>query len=343
MSTRASLVLVTYRSSAVVGEAVAGFRSELRRSGVEGEVVLVDHSEDPEELARLQGVADRLVVESNRGYAAGINTGISIASGEIVLVGNPDIRFGVGSLGALLTALASGWEVVGPQFVLGDLLLAPADEQTPAAELRRLAAGRSRLAWRRLLRREVARWRCVWEATSPVAVDTLSGALIGVRAESLRRVGPWDEGYFLYYEETDWLRRARRAGLRVAQVPGARVSHLWAHAADPGANAHHFAASRARFLSRHFGLPGALVARCRPRHQKLDWLPQPDRQNDGRRLWLVSPTGDGLHAATLASGSGSIDAAVAAIPQLRGRATHVTLVAWDRVSKTATGVRHLEV
>ena len=345
MSGGVSLVLVTYRSSAVVCDAVASFRRELARVGAEGEVVLVDHSEDADELERLQAVADRIVAESNRGYAAGINAGVAAAGGETVLVGNPDIRFGEGSIAALLAALDSGWDVVGPQFVLGDLLLAPADEQTSAAELWRLTAGRSRAAWRRLLRREVTRWRRIWEAPGPLRVNNLSGALIGARGESLRRVGPWDEGYFLYYEETDWLLRARRAGLRVALVPGSRVSHLWAHAADPGANAHHFAASRARFLARHFGLPGGLVARCQPRQQRLDWLPHLDELDsvDTRWLWLVSPTGDGLHAATPAPGTSSIGDTLAGISELRGRNTAVAVLAWDPVAEAPVGVRHLEV
>jgi GT2 family glycosyltransferase len=39
-------------------------------------------------------------------------------------------------------------------------------------------------------------------------------------------VGPLDEGYFLYFEEVDFCRRARRAGWRCWYVPGSRVVHL---------------------------------------------------------------------------------------------------------------------
>jgi len=345
MSGRVSLVLVTFRSAAVVGDAVASFRAELAACRLEGEVVLVDHSEDEAEAARLRPLADRLLVRPNRGYAAGINAGVAAAAGDTVLAGNPDVRFAVGSLAALLAALDGGWDVVGPQFVLAGLLLAPADEQGPAAELRRLAAGRWCWAWHRLLRREVGRWLAVWRAATPVAAGTLSGALLAARAATWRRFGAWDEGYFLYFEETDWLRRVRRAGGRVGLVPGARVTHLWGHAAEPGANAHHFAASRARFLGRHFGLPGRALARVQPRPARVAALPPRPAagRDDGDLLWLVSPSGDGLHAATPAPGAGALPEVVEAAVAERGRATPVALVAWDTRRRRAVALRRAEV
>ena len=346
MSPEVSLVLVTHHSSGVIEGAVASFRAEARRTGVRGEVVLVDHSEDAEECARLDKVApDRLHVQANLGYAAGINAGVAQARGGILVVGNPDVRFIEGSLGRLLGALASGWDVAGPQFVLGDLLFAPADVQTPAEELRRWLASRSRPLWRLHFRRELRRWLTAWEASAPLAVPALSGALLAFRRGVAEKVGPWDEGYFLYFEETEWLRRAAAGGMRLALVPSARVEHLWGHAANPVAYSDRAVASRSRFLASEFGWRGRLVDRLRPTRTPLRprafpaglaELPQKSL------LWLLSPTSLGLPAAGFHGlASSFVPSLRIAVTQREGQARYLVL-AVERTSGVVQGVWYVE-
>jgi N-acetylglucosaminyl-diphospho-decaprenol L-rhamnosyltransferase len=56
--------------------------------------------------------------------------------------------------------------------------------------------------------------------------DWVSGASMVVRREVFEQAGLMDEGYFLYYEETDLCRRARQAGWEVWYEPAARVMHI---------------------------------------------------------------------------------------------------------------------
>ena len=60
----------------------------------------------------------------------------------------------------------------------------------------------------------------------PCAVDWIAGAFMMIRKEVFDDVGLMDEGYFLYYEETDFLLRAQRAGWPCWHVPEARIVHL---------------------------------------------------------------------------------------------------------------------
>ena len=48
------------------------------------------------------------------------------------------------------------------------------------------------------------------EVKEPRDVDTLIGACMMFRRELVRQIGPFDEGYFLFLEETDWCLRAWR-------------------------------------------------------------------------------------------------------------------------------------
>jgi len=60
----------------------------------------------------------------------------------------------------------------------------------------------------------------------PRAVDWVSGAFMLVRKAVIDQIGLMDEGYFLYFEETDFTRRARLAGWGCWHVPQSRIVHL---------------------------------------------------------------------------------------------------------------------
>jgi GT2 family glycosyltransferase len=297
---RLSWIAVAYRSSRSLSVALASLRAEARRAGIDAEAVLVDHSEDAAELERLRALgAEAVLARPNRGYAAGLNAGRAAATGEVLLFSNPDVEFLPGSLSALLAAL-DRFPIAGPQFVLGQFLLPPAEEQTAWQEFRRLRAARTAAGRRVWLAGEAERARRVWEASTPVEVPTLSGALIATRREVADRVGAWNEEYFLYFEETEWLRRARRLGLRMAIAPEARVAHYWGHAADPRApeSAERYAASRALFYRRHYGVLGRWLARAGGAspadHAPL--LPGTELQAPAQ-WWLLSPRAAGFPAA----------------------------------------------
>ncbi len=57
-------------------------------------------------------------------------------------------------------------------------------------------------------------------------VDWLSGCSFLVRQEVFYSIGLMDEDYFLYFEETDFCRRAEQAGWQSWYVPASRVRHM---------------------------------------------------------------------------------------------------------------------
>jgi GT2 family glycosyltransferase len=331
-----SVVLVTYRSSPIAGEAVTSVRAAARACAISCEIIVVDHSEDPAEAGRLAGFrADRLITQANRGYAAGINTGVGASQGERIVVGNPDLTVSGGALAALLGALERGWDVVGPRFCIGDFMLPPADEQTLGAEWRRWRAGRSYRAGQRYFRSEVRRWLEWWRGDTVRSSPFLSGALLAFDRRTWDRVGPWDEGYFLYFEESDWLVRACARGLRVALVPGARVEHRWAHAADTALCAAHFAASRRRYFTRHYGWPGRVVASLPAHgHSLLSPVPLPSalRLAATEVLWLASPSPFGYPAGGVLGGATPPWQALATVAARRAAGAAYTVLAVDPLS-----------
>ena len=80
-------------------------------------------------------------------------------------------------------------------------------------------------------------------------------------------IGPMDEGYFLYFEDSAYCLRARRAGWQIVHAPAARAVHLRGGSAPVKrlAAARHrlpgyYYASRTRFLYQAHGWAGLLAA-----------------------------------------------------------------------------------
>jgi GT2 family glycosyltransferase len=266
---------------------------------VAGEVVVIEQSEDPAEVERIDGLgADRVEVRPNRGYAAGLNAGIAAARGSTLLLANPDTVFCAGSLKALLEAIAEGYDVVGPQLVWddgGEILFPPAEDPRWTSELWRTLRSRRRLAWDAGLHGVLDEWWRVWTAARPVEVAALRGPLLAASRAAVDRLGPLDEGYFLYYEETEWLRRGRRRAARFAVAAGARVVHRAGHAtAHTGGREATEAASRERFFARNYGAASRwLLRRCAAGEASTGIVAEPvagphSVPERAAELWLIS-------------------------------------------------------
>jgi hypothetical protein len=98
-------------------------------------------------------------------------------------------------------------------------------------------------------------------------VEWASGACLLVRRAVFDAIGLLDEGYFMYYEEVDFCRRAARAGWPCWYVPAARVVHLVGQsggAPTPEAPRRrmpeYWFRSRRRYLRAHLGPARAALA-----------------------------------------------------------------------------------
>ena len=94
--------------------------------------------------------------------------------------------------------------------------------------------------------------------------DWVSGAFFLIRAELAAQSGNMDEGYFLYFEEVDYCRRAVNLGWKVLLAEGPGILHL--EGASTGISQvakprpAYWYASRRRFITRHYGAAGLVLA-----------------------------------------------------------------------------------
>ncbi len=95
----------------------------------------------------------------------------------------------------------------------------------------------------------------------PLPVDYVSGCGMLVKAEVFAMIGAFDTRYSLYYEDADFCRRAREAGLGILAVPQARMWHKVSRSAGRKLALSHYrkAKNRARFYRRHRHGPSPLL------------------------------------------------------------------------------------
>jgi len=207
-----------------------------------------------------------VIEQENRGMGAGNNAGMRAAQGS----GDPTrywfllnsdawvVGDGVERLAALADANPRA-AVVGPRLT------------NPDGSLQRSVRGEPtvwRLATEYLFLRKLApRSRALnafygagFTHDETREVESLYGAALLVRAEAAGEVGLFDEEFFMFSEETDWLRRFRVAGWKVLFTPDAAVVHLGG-GSHGGRLYDENLRGILRFLAKHHGMREAERAR----------------------------------------------------------------------------------
>ncbi len=261
-----SVVIVTWNSEWDLERCLPSLQTAAQ--GLAMEVVVVDNASTDgsvDAVGRYLPGATVIVNAVNKGFAVANNQAFAMVKGRYLCLLNPDTVVTHDALGELcryLDAHPSVW-ACGPDMRNEDGSPQRNGVRFPtlwnifaeALFLDRLFP-RSRLfgAHRELyVDHGVAR-----------PVDFLQGACLMVRSDVLKRVGGLDDAYFMYFEETDWCYRIKKAGGEVHYCPDGTVVHF-----GGGSFAHydehrlfHYHVSLLRFFMQHYGIPSQIALRA---------------------------------------------------------------------------------
>lgn len=225
--TAIEIVTVTRNSEGVLGGLLGSVERFLRGA----QVLVVDcaSSDGTVDVAGRFDCARVLALEENIGFAAACNRGVAEVRSPVTALLNPDVELLDDSL---LSAVA---ELTRPSrhhdHLLAPLVLSSSGSRqdtvhprpASAADLMR-AIVPPRLVPPRLLPRLTP-----WRASSPRRVGWAVGCALLGGTGTLRRLGPFDDRFFLYGEDMELGLRAWRAGVETWFWPSARVLHHQAH------------------------------------------------------------------------------------------------------------------
>ncbi len=255
MEPNVSVVVVTWNALPWLEQCLDSVRGR--------DIVVVDNgsTDDTVAFVRERYPEVRVIEQGNKGMGGGNNAGMRATDGRYYFLLNSDAWVVDDGLDRLVEFADAHPEaaIVGPKLVNTDGTLQRSARGEPtlwrlATEyffIRKLAP-RSRLL-NPLYRGDFAHDRAE-------EVDWLYGPALLVRREAADAVGLFDEDFFMFSEEVDWMTRFRRAGWKVLFFPGAEVVHVGG-ASHGGRMYVENLRSHLRWFAKHRGMKEAERAR----------------------------------------------------------------------------------
>ncbi|MBI4636035.1 MAG: glycosyltransferase family 2 protein [Candidatus Rokubacteria bacterium] len=256
MSPEVSAAVVSFNTRDVTLRCLEA--TEAAAAGPDAALTLVDNgsSDGTVEAVRREFPAWRVIVlPENPGYGAALNRAFRTTPARLYLALNSDILLQPEALRILRGFLDAHptCGLVGPGLAYPDGRFQPSRKRFPGLGF---AVGEV-LGVHALLPRN--RWvrRFYYADADPegtLRVDAVSGAAMLIREEAFRRVQGFDEGFRMYFEETDLCRRLRAAGFDVALCPAATAIHWYgASTVKTSVRQVEYYVSYIRFFRKHHG------------------------------------------------------------------------------------------
>lgn len=153
----------------------------------------------------------------NGGFAYGMNEGLKVAKGDVLVVMNPDVKFKT-SLKPIIQFLQSHQEVgiIAPKIV---------DEKGIIQDSLRHYITPWGFVMRHIDRILHGSTLNVKEFVDPVRGEWVIGAFMMCRRDFYEKVGGLSDDYFMYCEDMDWCKRAHLADYDVVYYPGTTIEY----------------------------------------------------------------------------------------------------------------------
>ncbi|HEY9757192.1 MAG TPA: glycosyltransferase family 2 protein [Oculatellaceae cyanobacterium] len=223
-----SVIVVSWNTRELLRACLTSLLAELD-SLPSSEVFLVDNdsADGSADMVAADFPTVRLTAnKTNRGFAAANNQALEMASGDFILLLNPDTVVHPGAIKTMIDFMRSHARagIVAPQLLNSDGSVQRSCRQFPTflGMLYELL-GLSRFFPDKALFRQYK--MLDWEHDDERQVDQPEGACLMLRKEVINQVGVLDEGFFMLFEEVDWCYRIKKAGWEIWFAPASKVTH----------------------------------------------------------------------------------------------------------------------
>lgn len=267
-----AIVIINYKTPQLVIDCLKTLETEINTA--QYKVIVIDNAsgdDSPEILKsaiaqnQWETWVEVLASPVNGGFSAGNNLGIKAIEAEFYLLLNSDTLVHKGSIDLLLSKIKQNPQVgmVSPRLEWPD--------GTPQVSCFRYHNFFSEMI-------DSAGTSIITKLLSPFDVPLsvsetaftpqwTSFACVLIRRQVIEQIGYLDEGYFMYYEDVDYCRRAQKKGWLILHIPQARVIHLRGGSSSVKTEIasrqrppSYLYASRSRYFTKYYGRLGLLGA-----------------------------------------------------------------------------------
>lgn len=227
---RLGVVIVNYRTPALVEACLGSLAPQLE--SVDGACIVVDNASGDGSFERLSAWRDaspsaerfRIVAAPrNGGFSAGNNIGFTKINADLVLLLNSDAAARPGALAALIAASEDAPDagIFTPKITTGqgEALVSRFRSHSLASEF--VEGAQTGPITRLLPYGETP----IFPEDTKSQPDWVSFSAVMIRDEAIKKAGPMDEGFFLYYEDCEYCRRITKLGYGIRYAPEAVFIH----------------------------------------------------------------------------------------------------------------------
>jgi GT2 family glycosyltransferase len=224
-----SIVIVNYNAKDLTLDCIASIH---QKTSVPFEIILVDNASVDNSASEVKKKSRQVrVIENqiNYGFGKGNNQGISKAEGKYIILLNNDTVLKNDAFDKMVDFMGRN-----PRAGILTCKLYEPDGQAqkncrsfPVTPFDTMF-GRASLLSKLFPNNPITKKNVLsgWDYNSTRKVDWVSGAAMMVRREVFEKVGLLDENFYMYWEDTDFCKRASEAGWEISYIPDAEIIHF---------------------------------------------------------------------------------------------------------------------
>lgn len=209
-----SLITVTFNSASTLSTFWGGYRGNS-----DTEWIVVDNASTDETAEVAAALGARVIsLQENLGFGRANNIGFELARGNFLGFVNPDVTVDIDDLPLLSDLAAQHQAMIAPQLLNPDLSPQPNGRGYPLLSAK----------LRNRLRGDDDEYLLSPPPDSERTVCWVMGAAVFAHRSVFEALGPWDPGFFIYYEDADIGLRGWRNGAPTYITSRASWVHGWA-------------------------------------------------------------------------------------------------------------------
>jgi GT2 family glycosyltransferase len=221
-----SIVIVTYNSQEFILNCLASVRRAAME--IDHETIVIDNDSTDETKALMKTFGNSITFlgnPENYGFARAVNMGLQRATGDFLLLLNPDTVIKSDSLSPMIDFMRRNSRVgiCGCKLLNRDGSLQYSKGSFPTL---------FSLFYRRVLPRRMRKYH-LWGYGQAGPCDWVTGAFVCIRKSVIEDIGYLDKNYFIYYEDLDYCLRTKKKGYEIYYDPQIETYHLKPHAISP--------------------------------------------------------------------------------------------------------------
>jgi len=267
-----AIIIINYRTPDLVVQCLKSLENEID-PGTD-KVVVVDNCSSDDSLEKItQAIKTHnwdswiqlIASPVNGGFSAGNNIGIKAVTAELYLLLNSDTIVKPGAIAQLKEAAETHPEagLIGPRLEFPEIGPYISTFRYPSPISQLIEAAGTGPVTQLLKKYDVP----IYDYDASQEIQWISFACVIVRQKVIEEIGLMDEGYFMYYEDIDYCRRAKQAGWKIFYCPAAHVVHFKGGSGEVASStkAHkrlpaYVYASRSRYFAKFYGILGLWLA-----------------------------------------------------------------------------------